>query len=89
MEQLINYSRYRRKISKSRRRFFVEESVVFTYPDQTAGNLVTNLSTVGHLISEHHWKSTFDFTDFVKYYELKRGTVCQLMRFNPHFSLKL
>ena len=39
-EKQTNCSRYRRKISQSRR-IFVEESVLFTFPRQTNGNHVT------------------------------------------------
>ena len=66
-----------------------EESVVFTFPYQTNGNHATELSTVGHVISEPHWKSTFDFTEIVNNYGLKRGTVCQIVRFIFQFSLNL
>ena len=44
---------------------------------------------VSHVISEWHWKSTFDFTEIVNKYGLKQGTVCQIVRFISHFSLKL
>ena len=42
-----------------------------------------------HGISERFWKSTFDFTEIVNKYELKRVTVCQIVRFISQFSLKL
>ena len=35
------------------------------------------LSTVGYVISERHWKSTFDSTEMVNNHELKRETGCQ------------
>ena len=54
----------------------MEESVVFTFPCETNGNHATALSTIGHVISERHWKSTF-------------GTECPTMRLISHFSLKL
>ena len=34
-------------------------------------------------------KNTFDFTEIVNNYELKRGTGCQILRFTSQFSLKL
>ena len=37
--------------------------------------------TVGHVISERHWKSTFDFSEIVNNYRLKRGTVWQILSF--------
>ena len=40
-EQQTNCSRYRRKMSQSRKKSFVEESVLFTFPHQTNGNHVT------------------------------------------------
>ena len=40
-------------------------------------------------ISEQHWKSTFDFSEIVNNYGLKRGTVWQILRFISQFSLKL
>ena len=45
--------------------------------------------TVGHVISEQHWKSTFDFTGIANNYRLKQETVHQIVRFIPQFSLKL
>ena len=53
------------------------------------GNHATELSTAGHVISEQHCKSTFDFTEIVNKYGLKRGTICQIVKFISHFSLKL
>ena len=68
---------------------FEEESVVFTFPYQASGNHVTEPSTVGQVISERHWKSTFDFTEIVNKFGLKREIVCQIVRFISQFSLKL
>ena len=62
---------------------------VFTLPYQTNGNHATEPSTFSHVISERHWKSTSDFPEIVNNYELKRGTVCQIVRFISQFSLKL
>ena len=45
--------------------------------------------TDAHVISEWHWKSTFDFSEIVNNYRLKRGTVWQILRFISQFSLKL
>ena len=64
-----------------------EESALFTFPYQTNGNHAKELSTVGHEISEWHWKSNFDFTEIVNNYRLKRGTVCQIVSFISYFSL--
>ena len=50
---------------------FVEKSVVFTSLYQTNGNHATELSTVCHVISERHWKSTFNFTDTISNYGLQ------------------
>ena len=43
----------------------------------------------GHIISEQHWKSTFNFTEIVNKYGLKGGTVYQIVRFISQFYLKL
>ena len=67
----------------------MEESVVFTFPYRTNGNHAMETSTVGHIISERHWKSIFDFTEIVNNYRLKRRTICQIVRFISIFSLKL
>ena len=52
----------------------VEESVVFTFPYQTNGSHATEPSIVGFVMSERHWKITFDFTETVNNYGLKRTT---------------
>ena len=68
----------------------MEEAVlIISFPDQANRNHVKKLSTVGHIILERHWKSTLDFTEIVNNYGLKRGTVCQIVRFIYHSSLKL
>ena len=67
----------------------MEESFVFTFPYQANGNHATEPPTIGHVISERHWKSTFDFIEIVNSYRLKRETVCQIVRFTSQFSLKL
>ena len=38
---------------------------------------------------ERQWKGFFDFPEIVNNYGLKRGTVCQIVRFIFQFSLKL
>ena len=55
-DQQTDCSRYRRKISQSKEKSFEEELVKFTAP-----------STVSHIISKQHWKSTFNFTKIVAY----------------------
>ena len=67
----------------------MEKSVIFTFTFQTYGNHATELSTFGHIISEQHWKGTFSFTEIINNFSLKLGTVYQIMKFVPHFSLKL
>ena len=42
-----------------------------------------------NVITERHWKSTFDFSDIVNNYGLIRGTVWQIVRFISQFSLEL
>ena len=64
----------------------MDESVAFTFPFQTNGNHATEPSTVSHVILR---KGTFYFTEIVNNYRLKRGTVCQILRFISQFSLKL
>ena len=67
----------------------MEESIAFTFPYQTNGSHATERSTVCHVISERHWKSTFDLTEIVNNYVLKQGAVSQIVRFVSQFSLKL
>ena len=62
---------------------------LFIFPYQRYRNHAMNSSTVGHVIPERQWKSTFNFTEIVHNYGLKRGTICQIVRFISHFSLKL
>ena len=62
---------------------------LFTFPYQINRNHTTELSIAGLIISERHWKSTFDFTEILKNYGLMRGTVCQFVRLISHVSLKL
>ena len=68
---------------------FVEESVLFIFPCWTNENHATEPWTVGHVISERHWKSTFDLSEIVNNYGLKRGTAWQIPSFISQFSLKL
>ena len=73
----------KRKISKSRRGpLWENQPYLFTFPYQTNENHATELSTVGDVISKRHRKSTFDFTEIVNNYRLKRGTLCQIARFS-------
>ena len=90
LERQTDYRRYKRRIRKSTRSpsWRRNQPYLFTFPYQTNGNHATELSTVGHVISERHWKSTFDFTEIVNN-ALKRGTECQIVKFISHFSLKL
>ena len=67
----------------------MEESVIFTFPYETNRNHVTEPSAVGHVISEWHWKKTFNFIEIVNRYRLKRETVCQIMIFISKFTLKV
>ena len=62
---------------------------ISTFPQQTNGNHAAEPQTVEHVISERHWESTFDFSEFVNNYGLKQGTVWQIVRFISKFSLKL
>ena len=89
-EQQADCSRYRRNIRQSRGSplVLVEESIIFTFLCQENGNHATESSTVGHVTSERHWKSTFDFIEIVNY-EWKEGKACQIVRFISQFSLKL
>ena len=49
------------------------------------GNHATELSTVVHVISERHWKSTFDFTEIVNHCGLKREQYVKLPDLFPTF----
>ena len=75
-------SRYKRKISQSRRSL----SYSWRNPYEANGNHTTKPSTVGHVISKRHWKCTFNFTEIINNYWLKR---CQILRFISQFFLKL
>ena len=62
--------------------------------DLTNRNHVTEISAVGHVVSTLHRKGScdkgsYDFTEIVKSHGLKQGTVCRIMRFISHCSLKL
>ena len=77
----------KKKNEPIKEKFFLEESVVFTFPHQTNGNYVTESKTVGHVISERHWESTFDVGEIVNNYGLERGTAWKILRFIlPIFS---
>ena len=66
-DQQTDCSRYRRKISQSKEKSSEEELVKFTFPYQTNGKHARAPSTVSHIISEQHSKSTFNFTKIVAY----------------------
>ena len=69
-EQQADCNRQRRKISQSRGSPSWRNQQLFTFPDQTNGNHATQPSTVSYIISEQHWKSTFDFTEIVSNFRL-------------------
>ena len=56
---------------------------------QTPENLLCTKNKVGHVISRLRRKDTFDFSKIINKYGLRRGIVCQMVRFILHFSLKL
>ena len=91
LEEQTDYRRYKRRNRKSRRgpSWRWNQPYLFTFPYRTNGNHATELSTVSHVISERRWKITLDFTEIVNKYGLKRGTVCQIVKFISHYSLKL
>ena len=88
---MVLQNRYRRKISQSRRGplYSWRNQSYSPVPTKQIGNHATEPSTVGHVMSEQHRKSTFDFTEIVNNYGLKRGTICQIVRFISEFFLKL
>ena len=57
----------------------MEESVLFTFANQTNRDHAMEPQTVSHVISERHWKSTFNFSEIVNNYGLKRVTVRQIL----------
>ena len=61
--------------------------VLFTFHFQTYGNHAMELSTFDNVISEKHWKGTFDFTEIINNFELKRGTLYQIVKIIFHISL--
>ena len=67
----------------------MEESVAFTFPYQTNRNYATEPPTVGHVISEWHWKSIVGFTEIVNKYGLKQRASYLIVKFVSQFSLKL
>ena len=91
LEEQTDYRRYKRRNRKSRRgpSWRWNQPYLITFPYRTNGNHATELSTVSHVISERRWKITLDFTEIVNKYGLKRGTVCQIVKFISHYSLKL
>ena len=54
---------------------------------QTNGNHATEPQTVGHVISERHWKSTFDFKEIVnKIWVEARSSIVNCEIYFPIFS---
>ena len=45
--------------------------------------------TEGHVIAEQHSETTLAFKEILNNYGLKRGTVCQIVKFISQFFLKL
>ena len=45
--------------------------------------------TEGHVIAEQHSETTLAFKEIANNYGLKRGTVCQIVKFISQFFLKL
>ena len=88
LEQQTDYRRYKRKIRKSRRGPSWRRNQPYIIY-LSLSNKWKPCHRVGHVISEQHWKSTFYFTEIVHNYQLKQGTVCQIVRFTFHFSLEL
>ena len=88
-EQQTNCRRYRRKMSQSRRSPSWRNQSYLLFLIKQNGNHATEPQTVGQVISEWHRKSTFDFTESVNNYGLKRGRIWQIVRFLSQFSLKL
>ena len=65
------------------------EQVVSTAPSQASENHATELSTIGNVNSEWHWKGAFDFTQIVNNYALKRKMLCHRLKLVSRFSQKL
>ena len=65
---------------------FMEESVLFNFPFQTYGNHASDLLIFGHVISERHWQDTFDFTEIINNFGLKRRSVLNCEIYFPLFS---
>ena len=54
---------------------------------QTNGNHAIEPKTVGHIISERHWKSTFDFSEIYKLrVEEARSSITNCEIYSPIFS---
>ena len=65
----------------------MEESSVFTFPYQTNGNHTMEPEKVGHIISEWHWKSTFNFSETVnKLWVEGRSSIANCKIYSPIFS---
>ena len=63
----------------------MEESVVFTFPYQTNGNHAAELSIVDHIISERHWKCSYDFTETVNNFRLSEKQSLKFLDLFPTF----
>ena len=82
-EQQTNCSRYRRKMSQSRRSPSSRNQSYLPF-------FIKQMETMSRSHKNgRHLKSTFDFSEFVNNYGLKRGTVWKILRFISQFSLKL
>ena len=84
LKQQTDCRRYKRKISKSRRGPSWRNQPYLTF-------LINKLRPCHGAINSqpHISKSTFDFTEIVNNYWLRRGTVRHIVRFISHFPLKL
>ena len=76
-----------RKNYSIKEKSFMEESFVFTFPYQINGNHTTEPETVSHIISEWHWKSTFDFSEIVNQLQVEaRSSIANCKIYSPIFS---
>ena len=75
-----------KKNNQQMKKSFMEESVLFNFPFQTYGNHASDLLIFGHVISERHWQDTFDFTEIINTFGLKRRSVLNCEICFPLFS---
>ena len=66
----------------------MNQSYLFSFLDKTNGNHTNELSTIDHVNSEQHCRSTFKLSEIVNNCGLKRQTVCQIVRVISRFSPK-